>query len=195
MYPAADLFKRGAFPDRLLIAPWSDPLLGAQVPRLLAHLRAPVCEILPFHPRHAAGFRDLVEKTLVEFGFQVDPVLERDLDDPATAYDAAWVVVAEGEVVGSVAMRRTAEREAELKRMYVRPAWRRRGIGRRLLETALGWARAQRLRTVRLDTAERMMAARRLYETAGFSRTGSRVEGGRRDRRCEELYALELDRG
>jgi GNAT superfamily N-acetyltransferase len=154
-----------------------------------------MCEILPFHRRHAAGFRDLVEATLVEFGFRVDPVLERDLDDPAAAYDAAWVVVAEGEVVGSVAMRRTAEGEAELKRMYVRPAWRGRHIGRRLLETALDWAREHGVRTVRLDTAERMVAARRLYEAVGFSRTGSRVEAGRRDRRCEDLYALELGRG
>ena len=39
-----------------------------------------------------------------------------------------------------------------------------------MLATALDWARANRARVVRLDTTERMVAARRLYESAGFVR-------------------------
>jgi GNAT superfamily N-acetyltransferase len=150
-------------------------------------------EIVPFGPEHAAGFRELVGSVLAEFGFHEDPEIDRDLADPAAHYDAVWVVLAETDVVGSVAMRRAGEGEAELKRMYVRPGLRGHGLGRRLLDVALEWARSEGMGRVVLDTTEDMRAARRLYERAGFRRTGSRVERGAIDTRCEILYALDLD--
>ena len=71
-------------------------------------------------------------------------------------------------MAGSVALRDLGDRAYKLKRMYLRPAHRGHGLGRRLLATALVWARANDARVVRLDTAEGMVAARRLYESAGF---------------------------
>jgi len=125
-------------------------------------------EVVPFEPTHAEGFAALVADTLREFGFEQDPELDGDLDDPAGTYVALWIALAGGEVAGSVALRDLGDGAYKLKRMYLRSAHRGRGLGRRLLATALDWARANGAVVVRLDTAERMVAARRLYESAGF---------------------------
>src|ERR671927_428732 len=47
--------------------------------------------IVQFEPAHAEGFRALVADTLPEFGFEVDPALDGDLDDPAATYAALWI--------------------------------------------------------------------------------------------------------
>jgi GNAT superfamily N-acetyltransferase len=125
-------------------------------------------EIVPFEPQHAEGFAALVADTLREFGFEPDPALDDDLDDPVGSYAAVWVALDGGEVAGSVALRDLRSDGYQLKRMYLRSSLRRRGVGKRLLATALDWARANNARVVTLDTAERMVAARRLYESVGF---------------------------
>ena len=145
--------------------------------------------IVPFEPAHEAGFRTLVSETLREFGFEPDPEIDPDLADPAGAYESLWVAVANGEVVGSVALRELTPAERQLKRMYLRPEQRGRGLGRRLLETALEHARAAGVSVVSLDTSERMEAARSLYEAYGFRRvSGSAPRQGQN----RLLYELEL---
>src|SRR5438132_10480775 len=96
--------------------------------------------IVPFQPSHVDGFRLLVSETLRDFGFEPDPELDADLDDHATAYTALWVAVEGGDVVGSVALRDLGEGTVELKRMYLRPGERGRGLGKQLLALALDWA-------------------------------------------------------
>jgi GNAT superfamily N-acetyltransferase len=125
-------------------------------------------EIVPFEATHAQGFAALIADTLREFGFEHHPELDADLEDPDGTYVALWIALAGGEVAGSVALRDLGDDAYKLKRMYLRPAHRGHGLGRRLLATALDWARANDARVVRLDTAEGMVAARRLYESAGF---------------------------
>ena len=89
-------------------------------------------------------------------------------------------------------MRAVGDGEAELKRMYLGRDRRGRGLGRRLLAHALGWARERGLAAVTLDTTGEMAAARSLYESVGFRAVGSRTEVGERDSRCEILYRLDL---
>ena len=74
----------------------------APTPAELERLQA---RIVPFEPAHEAGFRTLVAETLREFGFEPDPEIDPDLADPTGAYESLWVAVADGEVVGSVALR------------------------------------------------------------------------------------------
>ena len=145
--------------------------------------------IVPFQPTHVDGFRALVSETLREFGFEPDPKLDADLDDPTAAYTALWIAVDGDTVVGSVALRELGDNAVELKRMYLRPDQRGRGLGKRLLGVALDWARANGMRSVRLDTSERMVVAQRLYEANGFRRV---LGDAPRQGQCRLLYELRL---
>jgi molybdopterin-guanine dinucleotide biosynthesis protein A/GNAT superfamily N-acetyltransferase len=154
-----------------------------------AELERLQCPIVPYEPAHAEGFRSLVSDTLREFGFEPDPQLDPDLEDPAVVYDDVWVALLNGDVVGSVALRELEPGRLELKRMYLRGEARGRGTGRRLLETALARGRAVGAHTIALDTTERMHAARALYESYGFVLVSAAVP---RQGQARLLYELEL---
>jgi molybdopterin-guanine dinucleotide biosynthesis protein A/N-acetylglutamate synthase-like GNAT family acetyltransferase len=166
---AGDLKLRDAFAELETRVVELDPDALANV-NTPAELERLATRIVPFRREHAEGFRELVSDTLAEFGFTADPQLDPDLAEAAAVYEAIWVAVRADRIVGSVALRRLGPAEVELKRMYLRPELRGHGLGRRLFETALLWSREHGIRTIRLDTAERMQAARHLYEAYGFVR-------------------------
>ncbi|MEQ9555028.1 MAG: GNAT family N-acetyltransferase [Rhodospirillales bacterium] len=76
---------------------------------------------------------------------------------------------AEGAAAGVVGVRALPEDRAEMKRLYVRPAWQGQGFGRALAEAAVGRARAAGFRSLRLDTLDHMKGAQALYRAMGFA--------------------------
>lgn len=70
--------------------------------------------------------------------------------------------------LGCVAVRPIDDKIAELKRMYVRPQYQRKGIGIKLLELSLEFAKKAGYRKIRLDTLNTMTPAMNLYLSNGF---------------------------
>jgi putative acetyltransferase len=82
------------------------------------------------------------------------------------------VAVEGGEAVGVVGLRRLSSKVCELKRMYVRPEFRGRGIGRLLASRAIEEAREIGYSRMRLDTLSRLKEAVSLYGSLGFKEIG-----------------------
>lgn len=87
--------------------------------------------------------------------------------DPSSG-GALLVLDGDDGLAGCVGIRRIDETTCELKRLYLRPAARGGGLGRRLLEAAVERARALGYRSMRLDTLPVMDAAQSLYRARGF---------------------------
>jgi putative acetyltransferase len=83
-----------------------------------------------------------------------------------------FVAYASDGPVGCIALRdisaQTTTGTCEMKRLYVVPAHRGTGLGRRLCEVLIAEARAMGYRLMKLDTSGDMLAAQRLYRGLGF---------------------------
>ncbi|HEX5738687.1 MAG TPA: bifunctional helix-turn-helix transcriptional regulator/GNAT family N-acetyltransferase [Hydrogenophaga sp.] len=102
-------------------------------------------------------FEGLVAEIAGKFVRQFQPEAER-----------CWVAERQGEVVGAVFVVREDEHTAKLRMLYVEPSARGLGLGRRLVDECLRFASAKGYRRMVLWTNEVLVAARRIYQTAGF---------------------------
>lgn len=72
------------------------------------------------------------------------------------------------DIAGCIALRPVNDDTCEMKRLYVRDAFRASGLGRRLVERVIATAQALGYRRMVLDTLPTMVSAQRLYESFGF---------------------------
>lgn len=83
----------------------------------------------------------------------------------------------DGEFAGCVAIRPINDTDAEMKRLYVRPAFRGHALGRRLALASVSFAQSAGYQALFLDTiAETMAAAEQLYQNMGFVKTAPYYE-------------------
>ncbi|MBD3305333.1 GNAT family N-acetyltransferase [candidate division KSB3 bacterium] len=114
-------------------------------------------------------FQEYAENLSIDLSFQA---FETELATlPGTyALPGGSLLLAEyhGQPIGCVALRTLEVGIGEIKRLYVVPAYRGRGVARRLMQTVLARARKSGFSQVRLDTLADMDAARSLYTSLGF---------------------------
>ncbi len=97
---------------------------------------------------------------------------EKELESLPAPYgppDGVMFIALEGDAAaGCVAVKNLGEGRCEMKRLFVRPAFRGRGLGRELAEIVIGKASEMGYSAMRLDTLSRLKEALELYRSLGF---------------------------
>lgn len=134
-------------------------------------------DVIPYSNVH----RDVVVDVILpiqrdEFGIAITLADQPDLLDIPGFYQKGagnfWLAIdgATGEVAGTVALLDIGNRQAALRKMFVKPAYRGadKGVAAGLLATLFEWCAAKSIAEVYLGTTSRFLAAHRFYEKNGF---------------------------
>jgi DNA-binding MarR family transcriptional regulator len=127
------------------------------------------------------AFESLVARICADFIDHHDPARER-----------CWIAERDGAIVGSVFLVRKSATVAKLRMLYLEPEARGIGLGRRLVDECIAFARDAGYRKVTLWTQSSLVAARHLYQTAGFVRTASKPHSDFGPRELAETWDLVL---
>ena len=116
-------------------------------------------------PAEVARVREL----FAEYARMVDePCCFADFEHELASLPGNYRLFVAHPAAGCVALRLLDAQTAEMKRLYVRAAYRGRGLGRALAEAAIAAARAAGCRRIVLDTLPKMHEARELYRALQF---------------------------
>jgi GNAT superfamily N-acetyltransferase len=117
--------------------------------------------------------REIAAAMVAEVGVMYEPGLGRgpsahpeELSPPSGGF---VVLLEAGRAVAGGGVKRLDDRACEIKRMYVAPDARGRGLARELLAALEALARDLGYAVARLDTGARQPRARRMYERAGYA--------------------------
>lgn len=132
-----------------------------------------ICEALS--PPELDLVRQLWREYWQSFGLSMDfQGFGRELEGLPGAYGAGGgallLAISDDQAAGTIALRRLDAASGELKRLYIRPQFRGRGLGRRLVEAAIERARSFRYQRLYGDTLPVMTDALSLYKRLGFER-------------------------
>lgn len=122
-------------------------------------------------------FREYAAELQEDLCFQS---FETEVENPLKKYTESGGVILlariDGQSAGCVALQGSGNSLCEMKRLYVKPAYRKTGLGRVLVERLIAFARENGFTRMQLDTLQRLQPAIRLYEQFGFSRTSPYYE-------------------
>lgn len=109
-----------------------------------------------------------------EFGVAITLDDQPDLKSIPTFYQSNkgnfWIAQVGGRIIGTIALLDIGEGRGALRKMFVHAGYRGKewGVGQRLLDTLLNWAKEKQYREILLGTTEKFLAAQRFYEKNGF---------------------------
>jgi putative acetyltransferase len=114
-------------------------------------------------------FREYAEAIGTDLEYQGFSAELAALPEPYVPPNGALLIAQAGsDVAGCAGLRRLDSGVAEMKRLYVRPAYRSSGLGKRLVEAVIQAARQAGYHELRLDTLPSMSSAQALYDRLGF---------------------------
>jgi putative acetyltransferase len=114
--------------------------------------------------------RELLEEYVAALGVDLSfQNFDEEIAHLDTFYKVILIARVDGSVAGCVALREVDPRSCEMKRLYVRPQYRRHGLGRRLIEALIEDARPRGYSRMLLDTLPSMTSAIALYVSMGFT--------------------------
>lgn len=148
-------------------------------------------DIRPFKTDDAKQVRDLILSILTsEYPFDKKAYSDSDLDDISGVYggqrNTFFVVDDNGEILGTVGIKEDDKDTALLRRLFVKPDYRRKGLGKILLEKALDFAKYKKYKAVVFRTTNRMVQAIDLCKKKGFQEKEKVDLGG------FQIYKFEL---
>ena len=122
---------------------------------------------------YIAQVKSLLEEYISSLGRDLNfQGIEEELSDPAAKYTPPegklLVALKNGIICGMMAYHRHSDERCEMKRLYVRPAFRGRGLRRLLSERIIADARSLGFREMLLDTLPFLREAIALYRSLGF---------------------------
>lgn len=103
---------------------------------------------------------------------------EGEMADFPARYEALLLARVERAAAGACALKRLDAERCELKRLYVRPAFRGLGLGEGLTQRIMDEARTRGYRRMVLDTHEELKSAIAMYQGMGFTPSEPHNEPG-----------------
>lgn len=129
--------------------------------------------------------RELFQESIIEgligdndTGADIDNLREGYFDD--SGQSGFWVAAFSDLVIGMIGVQKMTENSAEVRRLRVRNAYRRKGIGTLLMERALAFCRHQGYLKIVLDVRIERGPAIALFQKFGFKHGRTREIGGRK---------------
>jgi GNAT superfamily N-acetyltransferase len=106
--------------------------------------------------------------------------------------ERCWIAEQDGVILGSVMLVQKSPTVGKLRLLYIEPAARGLGLGRRLVHECLDFARSAGYEVITLWTQSSLRAARHIYESFGFRLVDSKVHEDFGPREAAEIWELDL---
>lgn len=130
---------------------------------------------------YTVEFEGLVAGIVAKFVANFDPRWEK-----------CWIAEVDGERAGSVFLVRQSATMAKLRLLILTPQARGSGLGARLVDECIAFARAKGYRKIVLWTQSHLLAARRIYESRGFTRIKAEPNDAFGQHLTSETWELKL---
>lgn len=130
-------------------------------------------KIIQYNNKYKSSTKKFILKILNE-EFGLGSIKRPDLDNISNFYQKNksnfWIAIEDNKIIGSVAIKNYGKGRAYLKRMYVSTEHRGTGLAKKLLDTALAYAKETGFKEIFLGTVEDMIAANKFYSKNGFKK-------------------------